>query len=722
MDISEFSQDDFDAKAWVNAVLNSNVLDKQNDYVIGLAMKLQLYVQQVNKALENTSQQTLTMMPKIIRDTKALQEEAIILKEKMEQVKEDIIKIELDTTKSINSIEALDSIKNKLVLVKEGLQETDNWAILVNDLEEVFDSKNIENISNKILGMQNSLKLLVNVVDYEDRRLQLEGLKNRLEAIASPLIVQAFTSYNTEQAARYVHIFQLMGRLPELIKYYGKCEKDTLIKKWRDQLETELDGSVVQCMHNYYNVLISNWHTQVKWFTQVFTGECASSTLVDIYVMVLNSLDPSLSDCLQAAMKQVPDKLIFLKEVKEVTTQFSENMLEKTIGIEPTKIQNLLRAIFAHLVNYISNYAAYEQAHLNKQLGSINCMKEELSDTIQALGLSVSVIIDYARDAKKRCFEVTEQYGICGLLVALRAYFSNYSGYYRVALRQVDRSKRPEEDWSTFQLCLTLLQYSGDVLLKIQELEKDLTSTVLELNKKKDRVDLKHYVLSASALKEYDSLIRCVTEGTQLSLLDHVTNEFSKLCSDIHHTTYQVVFGPIASQLSVVQVPQTWSQYDESAMHNSDLPDYSFSPQEYITQIGQYLMTLPQHLEPFLFRENPSLMCALKSIDQEYATAANTEGALAQVFLKIVARGTCNNFCDKILSVCQLSHSASRQLAHDISYLNNVLQDLGISLSENLQQLSLLLKIPSDQYQSQSTSCSARYVAAVRQMRNITSN
>lgn len=67
-------------------------------------------------------------------------------------------------------------------------------CFVVNDLEEIFDSKNIEAISSKILGMQNSLKLLVNVADYEDRKLQLEGLKNRLEAIASPVIVQAFTN------------------------------------------------------------------------------------------------------------------------------------------------------------------------------------------------------------------------------------------------------------------------------------------------------------------------------------------------------------------------------------------------------------------------------------------------------------------------------------------------------------------------------------------------
>lgn len=69
-------------------------------------------------------------------------------------------------------------------------------------MEEVFDSKNIDSIATKLLGMQQSLKLLVNIADYEDRKLQLEGLKNRLEAIASPSVVQAFTSNNTGKFKR----------------------------------------------------------------------------------------------------------------------------------------------------------------------------------------------------------------------------------------------------------------------------------------------------------------------------------------------------------------------------------------------------------------------------------------------------------------------------------------------------------------------------------------
>lgn len=77
-------------------------------------------------------------------------------------------------------------------------------------------------------------------------------------------------------------------------------------------------------------------------------------------------------------------------------------------------------------------------------------------------------------------------------------------------------------------------------------------------------------------------------------------------------------------------------------------------------------MTLPQHLEPFLFSDNPSLSSALRAAEQEYNGASDSEGALAQIFLSIIARVTCQGYCDRILSICELNQPASRQLAHDI--------------------------------------------------------
>ncbi|KAF5276063.1 hypothetical protein FQA39_LY00859 [Lamprigera yunnana] len=687
---------------------------------MSLVMKLQLYVQQVNSALEQTSQQVLISLPKIMRDTENLQQEALLLKEKLVTVKDEIVKIENDTGQSLQSLQKLDRVKNALAEAKQGLHESDNWTVLANDLEEAFDSRDIETITIKLLGMQQSLKLLINIADYEDRKLQLEGLKNRLEAIASPSVVLSFTSNNIEESLMYVRTFSSIERLPQLLKYYHKCQKDVLIKKWRNQLEIEQDEVVTQWLHNYYDILLSSWHTQSKWFNQVFSNHPTTDFLIDIYVDVLTSLDPSVPECIDAALKQVSDKLSLLYEVKQITKQFAMNMMTILEHVKKEKILPFLQAVYNPLVSYISKYAAYEQANLMQKLSIIKCIKEELPDTIQALGFSLSSIIDAAQEAKKRCKEITENCGYCGLLIALRAFFLGYVDQYKITLRQIERSIDVKEDWNLFQLCMSLLQNAGDVLLNLQKLEKDLTTTVLELNETDKIIQYKYLLLNNSERKEFESLVKCVTEGTQLSLLDHVLVEFSKLCCDIHHTMYQVVFGPISMQLAVLQSPKIWEHINDSLLGNVDLPDYSFSPQEYITQIGQYLMTLPQHLEPFLFRDNPSLSCALKAVDEEYNNANNVEGALADVLLGIIAKALCQAYCDQILSISEISNSASRQLAHDIGYLGNVLEDLGLSLTDNLCQIMALLKLPSDQYQNQSSGYSARYVAAVRQMRNIT--
>lgn len=44
---------------------------------------------------------------------------------------------------------------------------------------------------------------------------------------------------------------------------------------------------------------------------------------------------------------------------------------------------------------------------------------------------------------------------------------------------------------------------------------------------------------------------------------------------------------------------QVWVAHSAGGALTTDLPIFSLSPQEYITQIGQYIMTLPQYLEPF---------------------------------------------------------------------------------------------------------------------------
>lgn len=387
-----------------------------------------------------------------------------------------------------------------------------------------------------------------------------------------------------EQSLTYVKIFSSIERLPQLLKYYQKCQKDILLQKWRNQVEIGQDEPFTHWIHNYYDVLLSNWHTQFKWFNQVFVGEPVYKNLLEIYTETISSLDPNINECIDAVLKQTPDKLSFLHEVLQITKGFVNNLLNLLKSPEKLKENeyfDFLQAVYAPFSVYIGKYSTYEQSYLNQKLSEMKCIKEELPDTIQALGLNISAIMDAAREARLRCEKITENCGFCGLLFALKNFLLNYADLYRVALRQLDRLKVKKEDWNTFQLCLTLLQNCGDVLINLQALEKDLTSSVIQMSA--SNIEYKDLLLSPSDKKELESLVKCVTDGTQLSLLDQVTTEFNKLCSDIHETTYTVVFAPVSIHLEILQSPKLWSSINESNV--VDLPDYSFSPQEYITQV-----------------------------------------------------------------------------------------------------------------------------------------
>lgn len=69
--------------------------------------------------------------------------------------------------------------------------------------------------------------------------------------------------------------------------------------------------------------------------------------------------------------------------------------------------------------------------------------------------------------------------------------------------------------------------------------------------------------------------------------------------------------------------------------------------------------------------------------------------------------------------VMSISDGGAKQLATDIEYLASVLEDLGLTISSQLKQISQLLKVKGDNYLSASSGVDARLVARIRQMRNI---
>ncbi|XP_046385615.1 conserved oligomeric Golgi complex subunit 7 [Ischnura elegans] len=744
MDISSFSADNFDMKTWINETLRNADSEENLENVLStLVMKLQLYVQQVNSALEDTSQQVLQNLPRVVRDTETLQREAITLGEKMKIVKEEICKVEQDTGQSMVMPERLDRLKTKMLTAKQALHEADNWTALSADLEEVFESGDMESIASKLVSMQQSLNILANAPDSEDRKLQLEELKNRLEALASPPLVQALTSSSLEDTRRFVRIFKDMDRLDRLPEYYHKCHRSFLLQKWLALVESEQDDGMANLLHKFYDLLISNWDEQAKWCGKAFSPLPPGATLTRIYVDILGgrggTKEPGPAECVDAALRRLPanEHLSFLLRLSESTARFSADLSAaitrtcKDCLPSDDLLLSLACAIQTPYVSHVARYSQLEQAVIFHQLSNLHRAGDDISEYLHSLLHSIPRVFSVADEAHQRCLRFTHGCGFPGLVSALGAYFENYINLYGTLLTRLRVSRSSNEDWNVFQMYLTLLQSVGDLLSHLKDLDAELTQSLLNSSKElmqasEERKDpflcYDVLLLTTSGQKELNDIIESAQQGSPLLVQPMTTAQ--NLWGEVYSTTLGAIYTPIEAHLKQVS---KFAPSEEIVRRQAgpDVPDFGYAPQEYITQIGQYLMTLPQHLEPFLSRDHATAGTPPWSGCSELLSAIDGSdgvvGGLAEALLSGVARATCKQFSDLILGLHSLGPDAARQLATDIDYLGNVLEELGLVLSEPLRQVASLLRLPAEDYLTGSTGCAPRIVAAVRQLRNLPS-
>jgi hypothetical protein len=164
--------------------------------VATLITKLQVFIQEINNSIDDTSQQTVQNFPRILREIEVLKQETFMLKEQMKSVRDDLIKVEKNTVnESMKSLLDLDIMRTNLLSVKMALQEADNWTTLTSDLDSMLQSKDINEISSHIESMQNSLALLQDETnDYLVRCTLLEDFKNKFETLMSSDLIAAFNS------------------------------------------------------------------------------------------------------------------------------------------------------------------------------------------------------------------------------------------------------------------------------------------------------------------------------------------------------------------------------------------------------------------------------------------------------------------------------------------------------------------------------------------------
>ncbi|XP_039696156.1 conserved oligomeric Golgi complex subunit 7 [Pteropus medius] len=768
MDFSRFLAEDFDVKEWINAAFRAGPKEaaagKADGHAATLVMKLQLFIQEVNHAVEETSLQALQNMPRVLRDVEALRQEASFLREQMVLVKEDIRKFEQDTSQSMQVLVDIDQVKSRMQLAAQSLQEADKWSTLSADIEETFKTQDVAVISAKLTGMQNSLAMLVDTADYSEKCVYLEALKNRLEALASPQIVAAFTSQSVDQAKVFVKVFTEIDRMPQLLAYYYRCHKAQLLAAWQELCQSDLP--LDQQLAGLYDTLLGAWHTQIQWASQVFRNPHEVATV--LLIQTLGDLAPSLPACLSAGVEQAGPELELsrLLDFHATTTHFAKGLEMALLSHshEPSlvRVAELVDAVYGPYAPYQLKYGDLETSSLLIQMSAVPLEHGEVIDCVQELGHSANKLFGLASAAVDRCVRFTNGLGTCGLLMALKSLFAKYVSDFSSALQSVRKKCRLDgappdalfqEDWTAFQNSIRIIATCGELLRQCGDFEQQLANRILSTAGKylsdsysprsltglQDSVltDRKapsrnpwqeHNYLQRGSPAEFASLMEILHSlkekgSSSHGLLSASQAALMRLNQQAHQLAFDSVFLRIKQQLLLVPKMESWSTAGVGESLADGLPAFSLTPLEYISNIGQYIMSLPLNLEPFVTQEDSALELALHAGKLPFPPEQGDElpelDNMADNWLGSIARATMQTYCDVILQIPTLTPHSTKQLATDIDYLINVMDALGLQPSRPLQSVVTLLKAKPEDFRLTSRGQPRRLAATVAAMRGV---
>ncbi|KAG5673775.1 putative Conserved oligomeric Golgi complex subunit 7 [Polypedilum vanderplanki] len=717
MDFTAFSDDsEFDEYEWINNVFKNISKNEKETKVEEIVSQLKIHVQESNAVIDSTSASIVSSMPIIATHAKKLKQQAVLLKNKMNELEKDISKTE--TAFSMANLERLDNLKTKLEAAKHFLEQNDSFSRLTIELEDLLESENM-NVTvavEKLFGLKKSYEAQKNLAGDSEREIKLEEFKNRIEASMTSLVIKSLTDGNVEESQKYVEMFRKIDRLAEIKNYYNTIQRDSFQRHW-----IEISGSVENSdnprfLSDFYEIFLSNWTKSIRWHREVFSSDGVLETIT-LITDTLSSLHPSRETTINTYLNRINEKMELLQDVSEANVKFSkainEKFLESGVSIPKDKLTMLSHSIFNFFNIFIVKYSSLEQSSLDAKFDTLKIMQTSGSESVRSLENTILIMFDYINQLIERQSLITQDCSIITIIYILNTFFkTKFLEKFKKAQLQLDASRTDQQDWNLLQICISLIQNIGNFYCKLEEVETKIRKLILAKSEQiKNNEEFCYKIVGQRDINDFFKYVSRLesNEPTQLIIFESLIETIQRVAQDSHEMLLRNIFAPIDVYFRDLEIS------DAQSSSSADLPDFSLSPLTYITEIGQQLLLLPQHLEPLLLHPSKPLQLALELCDESYAENVPS----ADVLLSIIANKTCSVYQHKIKQINSINDGEAKQLATDIEYLESVLEELGLVLSNSLKHIIQLLKVKPQNYQTTTINADHKLFSAIRQMRNI---
>lgn len=455
-----------------------------------------------------------------------------------------------------------------------------------------------------------------------------------------------------------------------------------------------------------------------------------------------------LSGDMQKGSKIQTKHLEALIDLHNMSVIFARNIQHLFSESDTGVLMDTLKAVYYPYESFKQRYGHMERAILSSEIAGVDLRGAvtrgvgaqgiELSETVRRMEESIPQVIVLLESAVERCINFTGGSEADELILALDDTMLQYISTLQDTLKSLravcgvdnkdiglDRKEGAqnsrktdlisnEEEWSIVQGALQILTVADCLTSRSSVFEASLRATLARLGatlslsvfgSSLDNNQLHvanddgngepplggRAALDVAAVRLVDvpekarKLFNLLDQSKdpRFHALPLASQRVAAFAEAVNELVYDVLISKVRQRLSEVSRMPIWSAAEEQNAFR--LPTFSAYPQPYVTSVGEYLLTLPQQLEPLA--EGISNSDANNDEAQFFATE----------WMFKVAEGSTALYMEQLRGIQYITDGGAQQLSVDIEYLSNVLSALSMPIPPVLATFQTCLGTPRDQ-------------------------
>ena len=717
----------------------------------------------VSLALEEHSDAALRRLPRAVAEIGRMEADSLALGGTVDTVLDTLQAAEAASSASVSTLASLDASRRRLEKARGMLQEAAGLADLLERSSSVLATGDVRSLADALMSMRRALTVVGAAPEFAAGAARVAALEEALEQALCPALVSAVEAHDSARSAELADMLSSAGREGAVEKAYTAARGGQWVQLWETQVASA-DGqggaqALVQHLGGFYDALVNAAGAEQRWAASALgkhdhTG-FVLALILDLASRTAKPLGQRLTQVLgppgQGGSSSGTASLPALCALHDTVAVCVRSLARLFAGGPAVKVLPVLDALLRPWEPWVGGYGELERRHVTALLAQLDVKDGGgLLPVARRLFASVAGAQDILDGCAPRCARLT---GGCEADQLLRAVDDAALSYITTCQALLRRQRAalglPGEEGDaaaaagaalsddTLHAAVELLPLGRAVLAAMAHTEACLREALQDAATRLApalppgdadgaAADTPPAPAAAATIPARAAAVLASADAAAIRLaaappergrklrallaaahqprfasLPHAGPRAGLLAEAVHDFVHDCLLARVRLSVEGLSGRPHWAAGDPSSEAGLPLPMFSASPGEYVTSLGEYLLTLPQLLEALDApggggeggeADEPPPGGAQNGDDDDAAAAAAGGGAtgLAAAWLGRVASSAGDVMTGELVAIRALTPRGAAQLEADADYLCNVLAALSVAPPSGLATLRAL--------------------------------